>query len=390
VPSHGQKTHWIILLATLFFCTPALHAQEKSFPKPTIIPLESYGIPKGLFALDRPFLCFHDHPAGTRLFWLDTTHVFVAFTTSRPCTRRADTEPLALRALVLDISGDTSGKNTATRTWTLGDAFSLFAGPNHSVIVKQGSRLDMLNEHLQTTESGELSEKPKGLWVTPRRRTIPLLSADGHNFEFYSTDPLKQISTIALDSSSEINAVKEWIPGDERVAGSLCHDKSVFQKSVFTCAKILVLTAETNFLKPDGEPWSYAETEKPVWLQPIGFLDATHLVIARQEKGLFKNMQMFIVRPNGSKSPLPAIGSLDPSRIIGATEDGSRFGMEFTAPGNCEDCISAKIFTVTEPDSHQFLFEKEATPYLSQGELSPDGKWMAILDNGAVTLYPMP
>lgn len=386
MPGQGQKTFGVTLLSALFLCALAVPAQVKPLPKPTVIPLEPFGIPKGFFSVDRPFLCFHDYPAGTRLFWLDTTHIFVAFTTMRPCTRRADTEPLALRALVFD----TSGKNTATRTWPVGDAFGLFPGPNHSIIVKQGSRLDMLNEQLKTKESGELSEKPKGLWVTPRRRTIPLLSADSHNFEFYSTDPLKQISTISLDSTSEINAVKEWIPGDERVAGSLCHDKSVFQKSPFTCNKILVLTAETNFLNPDGEPWSYEENDKPVWLQPVGFLDATHLVIARQEKGFFKSMQMFIVRPNGSKSPLPAIGSLDPSRIVGATEDGSRFGMEFNAPGNCEDCITAKFFTVLEPDSHEFFFEKEATPYLSQGELSPDGKWMAILDNGAVTLYPMP
>jgi hypothetical protein len=386
VPGRKPKTRWIILLATLFLCTSPIPAQVKPLPKPTVIPLEPFGIPKGLFAIDRPFLCFHDHPAGTRLFWLDTTHIFVAFTTMRPCTRRVDTEPLALRALVFD----TSGKNTANRTRSLGDAFSLFAGPNHSVIVKQGSRLDILDEQLQTTESGELSEKPKGLWVTPRHQSIPLLSADSHNFEFYTIDPLKQISTIALDSTSEINAVKEWTPGDERVAGSLCHDKSVFQKSPFTCNKILVLTAETNFLKPDGEPWSYEEKDKPVWLQPVGFLDATHLVISRQEKGFFKTMQMFIVRPNGSKSPLPAIGSLNPSRIIGATEDGSRFGMEFTAPGNCEDCIAAKFFAVIEPDSHEFFFEKEASPYFSQGELSPDGKWMAILDNEAITLYPMP
>lgn len=380
------KTRRIALLALLVLFVPSLYAQQQSLPKPTVIPLEPFDLPRGFFSLNRPMLCFHDHPTGTRLFWLDETHVFVAFTTTRPCTRRAEEEPLALRALVFD----TSGRNISNRTWTIGDSFGVFPGPNHSVIVKRGSRLDMLNQHLQTTESGELAEKPKGMWVTPRHRTIPLLAADGHNFEFYTTDPLKQLSTIALDSTSEINAVKEWTPGDERVAGSLCHDRSVFQKSIYTCTKILVLTAETNFLKPDGAPWSYEETDKPVWLQPVGFLDATHLVITREERGLFHSMQMFIVRPNGAKLPLPAIGSLEPSKIVGATEDGTRFGIEFNAPGNCEDCVAAKIFTVTEPDSHQFLFEKEGTPYLSQGELSPDGKWMAILDNGAVALYPIP
>ena len=67
-------------------------------------------------------------------------------------------------------------------------------------------------------DSGELAEKPKGLYATPARGTIPLLSADGRNFEFYGVGPLKLLTTIPIDRSTEVNAVEDWMPGDERVA----------------------------------------------------------------------------------------------------------------------------------------------------------------------------
>jgi hypothetical protein len=52
--------------------------------------------------------------------------------------------------------------------------------------------------------------------------------------------------------------------------------------------------------------------------------------------------------------------------------------------------VIANFFAVAEPDAKKFLFERRASPYMSAGELSPDGKWMAILDDDTVTLYPMP
>jgi hypothetical protein len=254
------------------------------------------------------------------------------------------------------------------------------------VVLWKGSDLEFLDDHLQTVESGELAEKPKGLYVTPARRTIPLLSADGRNFEFYTVGPLKLLTTIAIDQSTDANAVEDWTPGDERVAGVRCLDKSDY-----TCTKILVLTPDANYLRPDGEPWSYEETAKPIALHPIGFLDPTHLVMSRLEKGFLHNPQVFIIRRDGSKTQLPNPGaSFNVRDIAGIAGDGSRFGLVYTAASMCEDCASEKRFVVEEVDSKKFLFEKSGSPLFSRFELSPDGKSVAVLDDGALTIYPLP
>jgi len=358
----------------------AVHAQEK--PKPLLIPLQPFGLPKGFFSGGRALTCFHVHIAGTRLFWLDASHIFVAFTTNPPCTLKTGSNAATVRAIVFD----TTGAKVATRDWPVEGDFTLFAGPNHLVVLWKGSELDFLDDRLQVVESGELAEKPKGLYVTPGRRTIPLLSADGRNFEFYAVSPLRLLTTIAIDQSTEANAVEDWTPGDERVAGVHCRDKSDY-----SCTKILVLTPDTNYLRPDGEPWSYAETGGPVALRPIGFLDSMHLLISRLEKGFLHNPQVFIVRSDGSKTQLPNPGAQFYARdIAGIADNGSRFGLEYTAASMCEECASEKRFVVNEVDSKRFLFEKYGSPLFSRFELSPDGKSVAVLDDGALSIYPLP
>jgi len=383
--------HWARRLASWLSLVPLLsclagsfvgHAEDKA--KPLVIALEPLGLPKGFFTGGHPLTCLHVHTAGTRLFWLDSNHIFVAFTTNPPCTFRSGSDASRLRALVFDKTG----AKIASRDWPIEDNLTLFVGPNHSVVLWQGNRLRFLDDHLQIIESGELDQKPRGLFVTPSRRTIPLLKADGRDFEFYSEGPLKLLSTIALDQSPEVNSVEvdNWTPGDERIAGKHCKDKSPF-----SCSKIIVLTPDANFIAPDGAPWSYEETEKPVALDPVGFLDATHLLISRQEKGFFHTPQVFIIRPGGSKTLLPTPGGIfSINRIAGVADGGSRFGLEYIAAGMCEDCISARRFVVDEIDSKKFLFDHYGTPYFSRFELAPDGKSVAVLDNGAVSIYPLP
>jgi hypothetical protein len=370
----------ILLLTALLSPSPALHAEKPG--KPLVIRLEPFGIPRGLFGSRGPMLCLHLHTAGTRLFWLDATHLFVAFTTNAPCTFRSNDEPPMLRGLVFDT---TTGTRVASHDWPVGEDLSIFPGPDHSVVIRDGSALEFLNLHLEKTESGELDGVPKGLWSTPRRRTVPLLSSDGRRYEFYGANPLRLLDTISLDSSDEIRAISEWIAGDERIAGSRCTDKSRY-----SCTRILVQTPDVKFLDPDGAPWSYEETQKPVWLEPIGFLDATHLLISREDSNFFHSAQILIVTPNGARIQLPSIGSYYPRRIVGIAGEGSRFGLAMYALGGCTDCIIANFFVVAEPDAKKFLFEKRSSPYMSAGELSPDGRWMAILDDDAITLYPLP
>ncbi len=353
-------------------------AEDK--PHPLVISLEPFGIPRGLFPNTRPFACFHMHAAGTRLFWLDPAHLFVAFTTNPPCTAKSDSEPARIRGIVFDRTG----AKIASRDWAIQSDLTLFAGPGGTIVLWRGNSLEFFDGNLKTIDSGELSEKPKGIWVTPLRRTIPLLTADGRNFEFYGTNPLKLIDTIGLDQSSEINKVADWVPGDERVAGSLCKEKSIY-----TCTKILVVTPDANFLSPDGAPWSYEETDKPVSLQPIGFLDSTHLLISRQDRNFFHTPQLFIVRPTGVRMPVPGVGySYTPDDLIGVA--GSRFALEFLAQGMCDDCITGRRFVVGEMDAHKFLFEKNASPYFSRAQLCPDGKSIAILDNDEISIYALP
>jgi hypothetical protein len=370
----------IVLLLTGLCLLPARALAEKP-GKPLVIRLEPFGIPRSLFGSGGPLLCLHQHTAGTRLFWLDKTHLFVAFTTNAPCTFRSEPEPPVLRGLVFDT---TTGIKVASRDWPVSDNLAVFPGPGHSVVTRDGSTLEFLNEHLQRTETGQLDEAPKGLWSTPRRRTIPLLTSDGRDYEFYAANPLRLLDTISLDVTDEVRAIQDWVAGDERIAGSRCTDKSPY-----SCMKIVVQTPDAKFLEPDGAPWSYEEKEKPVSLQPIGFLDATHLIISREDKNFFHSAQMLIVTPNGSRIQLPSLGGIYPRKIAGIADQGARFGMEMYALGACADCIVANFFVVAEPDARKFLFEKRATPYMSAGELSPDGKWMAILDNSAVTLYPI-
>jgi len=370
-----------ISLACILACL-ALPARAEDKLKPLIIPLQPFGLPKGFFGGGRSLTCFHVHVAGTRLFWLDATHIFVAFTTNSPCTLKSGSDEASLRVIVFEKSG----AKIASRDWPIEGDFTLFAGPKHLVVLWKGSKLEFLDDHLQTVESGELDQKPKGLYVTPARRTIPLLSADGRNFEFYSVSPLKLLTTIAIDQSTEANAIEDWAPGDERVAGVHCQDKSDF-----SCTKILVLTPDANYLLPDGEPWSYEETAKPVALRPIGFLDSAHLLISRLEKGFLHNPQVFIVRRDGSRTPLPNPGAPFFIRdIAGISPDVSRFGLEYAAASMCEECVSEKRFVVDEVDSKKFLFEKYGSPFFSRFELSPDGKSVAVLDDGVLAVYPLP
>ncbi|GGG91622.1 hypothetical protein [Silvibacterium dinghuense] len=369
----------LLLLFTAF----APPAQAEKPGKPLVIYLQPFGIPHGLFGRGGPFLCLHQHKVGTRLFWLDSTHLFAAFTVNTPCTLRNSAEPAVLRGLVFDT---TTGVKIAQHDWTIdevGGDFNVFPGPGASVVVKQGARLDFLDVLLHAKESGELDTAPRGLWSTPAHRTIPLLTADGRVYEFYAADPLRLLNRISLDASDDVRAVKEWIAGDERIAGSLCTDKSQY-----SCTRILVETPDAKFLDRDGAPWSYAETEKPVALAPLGFLDATHLVITREDKNFFHDAQMLIVTPTGARIQLPPIGSFYPRRLAGVS--GNRFGIEMYALGSCANCIVANEFVVAEPDTRKFLFEERGTPYMSVGELSPDGKWMAILDNDMILFYPMP
>ena len=369
-----------LLLVALLLAPISVGAEK--FGEPLVIRLEPFGIPRALFGRGGPFLCLHQHTVGTRLFWLDTTHLFIAFTTNPPCTFHSTAEPATIRGLVFDT---TTGIKMASRDWTVSEDLSIFAGPNHTVVLRDGNKIQFLDTHLHETDSGELDNTPKGLWSTPRRRAMALLSSDGRNYEFYGAGPMRLLDTISLDATDEVRAIKEWVAGDERIAGNRCTDKSPY-----SCTKIVVQTPDSKFLEPDGAPWSYSETEKPVSLQPVGFLDSTHLIISRQDKNFFHGPQMLIVTPTGARIQLPSLGEFYPRRLVGIAGDGARFGMEMYALGGCADCIVANFFVVAEPDARKFLFERRGTPYMSAGELSPDGRWMAILDEGSVTMYPLP
>ena len=375
-----RRTIWSALIVLLSFPFPSL---SQSAPgKPLEIKLAPYGIPRGLFASNRPFTCLHAHPAWAKIFWIDADHIFVAFTTNPPCTFGSSSDPVNLRAIVFD----TAGSKVASHDWPLAENMSFFPAPGHTVAIRQGNRLQFLDNRLEVTEVGQFEESPKHLWVTPYRRTIPLLTRDGVTFEFYTADPLKLLSTISLDQSSEIKSVLQWTPGDERIAGSRCLDKSPF-----SCNKIIVATPDANFIRPDGAPWSYEETEKPVSLSPVGFLDPTHLVISRLYKGFFHAEELLVVTSAGARIQLPRIDfGFDPRDIIGVAHDGARFALELDKEGMCDDCIVAKAFVVVDSDAKKFLFERVGSAYFSGGELSPDGKRMAILDDNKVILYPLP
>ena len=49
-----------------------------------------------------------------------------------------------------------------------------------------------------------------------------------------------------------------------------------------------------------------------------------------------------------------------------------------------------KKFIVEETDRKKALFEKNASSVFSHAQLSPDGKSIAVLDNDAVIIYPLP
>ncbi|MFY9938359.1 MAG: hypothetical protein WAK33_15880 [Silvibacterium sp.] len=381
--SAHRLAFWSALLLLPVWAVVPHPAFAEDRPKPVTISLEPFGIPKAFFYGTFLHGCFHLHAAGTRLFWLDSSHIFVAFTTNAPCTFRSRSEPENLRTLVFD----STGAKIASHDWPLESDLALFAGPNQSIVVWKGSDLEFLDARLQTVETGELAEKPKGLWVTPGRRTIPLLSADGRNFEFYGVEPLRLLTTIAIDQSTEANAVEDWVPGDERVAGAHCG----VNKSPYTCNKILVLTPDANFLSPDGAPWSYDESDKPVALHPVGFLDSRHLLILRQEKKLFHSPEAFIVRPDNAKTPLSSPGGqLNLHGIAGVAAGGNRFALEYCAEDEEGDCLGYKRFIVEEIDRKKALFEKNASSVFSRAQLSPDGKSIAVLDNDAVIIYPLP
>src|ERR1700739_39766 len=102
----------LMSFAALWILPRELRAEKAA--KPLVIRLEPFGIPRGLFGSGGPMLCLHQHKAGTRLFWLDETHLFVAFPTNAPCTFRSTSEEPKLRGLVFDT---TTGIKIASHDW---------------------------------------------------------------------------------------------------------------------------------------------------------------------------------------------------------------------------------------------------------------------------------
>src|ERR1700759_1963976 len=123
-PHRTLRCAQLLLLAVFLFLPSALRAEKKG--KPLVIRLEPFGIPRALFGGGGPLLCLHGHAAGTRLFWLDATHLFVAFTTNPPSPfHPSASDPPMLGGIVFDT---TTGTRIASHDWPIGEEFGIFAG----------------------------------------------------------------------------------------------------------------------------------------------------------------------------------------------------------------------------------------------------------------------
>ena len=95
------------------------------------------------------------------------------------------------------------------------------------------------------------------------------------------------------------------------------------------------------------------------------------------------------MRKNGTATPVSINGLARPTTLVGITRDGKRFALQ--AGGNPDvSNQSFKRFVVAEVDQPKAVFEKKGSVFGSASGMSPDGKWIAIMDKAELSLYPLP
>ncbi len=369
-----MKRYQISLLSLLLCLLPDCAAFPQA-PAPTlVVPLP--GSPKDLFAGNLGFTCIHGFRGATRIFWLSPTRIVTIYSTVKPCSKEAEAN-FNVRLIVFDLSG----KTIATHDWRVTPGFDLLRGPNGTLVLRFGPTLHVLDDQLHEVDTGEFDVAPEAVLSSPQGRTLPVLTQKGDAVEFYAIHPLHLLSTVSRSNVPNGTDFTIAVAGDERVAALACAANTDF------CNRVRVFTPEENFSLPNGVSWSYDDPDKKVLLTPIGFLTDGALLIHRDSASFFSAPQVLLSKTNGTARPLPQAKGLGrPTHLIGIANQGDRFALQ----SGGEPIASPKRFLVLEIDRDKPIFSKSGSAIGSKAAMSPDGKWIAIMDRSQLALYPLP
>lgn len=128
---------------------------------------------------------------------------------------------------------------------------------------------------------------------------------------------------------------------------------------------------------------------------PRIFLTAAKLLVEMRGPG-GKREDWFVLDKEGVKSPLPELPTgLQVASISGIADGGGRFsldGMEKTGLCGGIDlwCKARGQALVVDVPTNKIVFQQEMSGFGGISALSPDGRRLAILDRGRLTVYGVP
>jgi hypothetical protein len=379
-----------VLAVTTILVAASAFAQEKPRPQATI-DLKPLGAAPDLFA-DRGESEYQQRGV-INVFWLDSDHFAVAFSSSRRWSGTQKPEPLHIRLIVFDLQG----KQLHSRDWDLGAegpeaamTLELTPGPDNSILaihrsnsegkIPDGDFVQVLNA--DTTLRQDFYVPATSNWI-PSLLTEPGLVlqtyyANKHSsVTWWTGKPLKPDLKLDLPPGNE-----DILAGPPGIAARA------------DCA-YSNLCFSVRIYRPDKPAGTYTLPEAEHTALPRIFLGPTSLVIELRSAE-DDHSDLVLARTDGTHSSLPAMPH--GSQVVGVTgvsRDGQRFAL--TAAGQVGICGMFDFWCnershalVIDIPSNRIVFQQGISAAGGTSSLSPDGRHLAIFDRDKLSVYSLP
>ncbi len=408
-----KRQLWRVILAAfalILMVPPARTQQGSASPKsaqekPKVsIDLRPLGVAPDLF-VDLSDTKYAQRAIAT-VFWLDNNRLAVAFSTTHRWSSSEKPEPLQVRLIVFN----SSGQQLNERAWDLGSEgpeaetnLQISVGPDNAILVvhgtiaqapgagriPEGDFIQVLNPDASLRQNFYVPASSASVVgsASDSRLLLQTFYADKHtSLAWWAGNPLKSEATLNLPPGSE-----ETLAGPGVAARTICAN----QDSVSAALGVKPLCTGIRIFRPGGPPWILFSPSPELSPVPRTFLRPTALLVEmRDSDGKVKGW--FIAHPDGTQTQLPPLPkSLEAFTVSGVSADGNRFSID--TGGEAGLCGALKLFCrdtgsamVIDVSANRIVSEEPLSIYGSQSTLSPDGKQLATLDRNKLTIYDLP